>query len=197
MTPTNHLTHQGIRSQKDFAITYNQSDVDTIRNQVEQTEAAKRRWLMLVLFAITAMFVGAIILLLTSYALYSSSEVNKNRLAEETAGLKTEADEYRQKLTALTAIQEKASKDSSEAQAKLERLIPVALNPNASGREIGIFAQTVYTLPYSRIEVEQKPPDKLFRNWKSDGNTGTEIYTLVGGQVDGKWVIYSNLVARR
>lgn len=197
MTPTNHLTHQGIRSQRDFVISYTQSDVDTIRNQVEQTEAAKRRWLMLALFAITAMFVGAIILLVTSYALYSSSEANNNRLAAETAGLKKEAEEYRQKLTAVTAIQEKASKDKSEAQARLERLVPVALNPNASGREIGIFAQTVYTLPYGRIEVEQKPPDKLFRNWKLDGSTGTEIYTLVGGQVDGKWVIYSNLVARR
>lgn len=197
MTPTHHLPNQAMRSQRDFVISYTQSDVDTIRNQVEQNEAAKRRWLMLILIAVAAMFVGAIILLVTSYALYGNSEADNGRLSEENTGLKTEADEYRKKLTAMTAVQEKASKDSAEAQAKLERLIPVALNPNASGSEISSFARTVYALPSSRIEVEQKPPDKLFRNWKADGDTGTEIYTLVGGHVDGKWVIYSNLVARR
>lgn len=197
MTPTHHLPNQVMRSQRDFVISYTQSDVDTIRNQVEQTEASKRRWMILTLIAIVAMFVGAIILLVTSYGLYSNTEADNGRLAEENAGLKTEASEYRQKLSAATAAQEKASKDSAEAQARLERLIPVALNPNASGSEISSFARTVYALPNSRIEVGQKPPDKLFRNWKSDGDTGTEIYTLVGGYVDNKWVIYSNLVARR
>jgi hypothetical protein len=197
MTPTHHLPNQVMRSQRDFVISYTQSDVDTIRNQVEQNEAAKRRWMILALIAIVAMFVGAIILLVTSYGLYSSTEADNGRLAEENTGLKTEADEYRKKLNAATAVQEKASKDSAEAQATLERLIPVALNPNAGGDEISSFARTVYALPNSRIEIAQKPPDKLFRNWKSDGDTGTEIYTLVGGYVDGKWVIYSNLVARR
>lgn len=197
MTPTHHLPNQVMRSQRDFVISYTQSDVDTIRNQVEQTEASKRRWLMLTLIAIVAMFVGAIILLVTSYGLYSNTEADNGRLAEENAGLKTEAGEYRQKLNAATAAQDKAAKDSAEAQARLERLIPVALNPNSSGSEISSFARTVYALPNSRIEVAQKPPDKLFRNWKSDGDTGTEIYTLVGGYVDNKWVIYSNLVARR
>ena len=197
MTPTKHLTHHDIRPQREFVITYTQSDVDTIRDQVEQTEASKRRWLMLALIVIAALFVGAVILLMTSYGLYSSSEANNNRLEKETAGLKTELDDYRQKLTAATAIQEKAAKDSAEAQAKIERLTPAALNPNAGDREISSFARTVYSLPNSRIEIGQKPPDKLFRNWKADSNTGTEIYTLVGGFVDGKWVIYSNLVARR
>lgn len=197
MTPTHHLPNQVMRSRRDFVISYTQSDVDTIRNQVEQNEAAKRRWLMLALIAIVSMFVGAIVLLVTSYGLYSSSEADNGRLAEENAGLKTETDEYRKKMNAFTAVQEKASKDSAEAQAQLERLIPVALNPNASGSEISSFARTVYALPNSRIEVGQKPPDKLFRNWKSDGATGAEIYTLVGGYVDGKWVIYSNLIARR
>jgi hypothetical protein len=186
-----------MRSQRDFVISYTQSDVDTIRNQVEQTEASKRRWLMLTLIAIAAMFVGAIILLVTSYGLYSSTEADNGRLSGENAGLKTEATEYRQKLNAVTAAQEKAAKEGAEAQARLEKLIPVALNSNAGGSEISSFARTVYALPNSRIEVAQKPPDKLFRTWKSDGDTGAEIYTLVGGFVDGKWVIYSNLVARR
>ncbi|HJQ71119.1 MAG TPA: hypothetical protein VKA70_19240 [Blastocatellia bacterium] len=186
-----------MRSQRDFVISYTQSDVDTIRNQVEQTEAAKRRWLMLALVAVAALFAGAVILLSTSYALYSSGQTDKDRLAQENAGLKTEADDYKNKLTAATALQEKAAKESAEAQAKLESLIPVALNPNAGGGEISNFARTVYALPNSRIELAQKPPDKLFRNWKSNGDAGTEIYALVGGYVDGKWVIYSNLVARR
>ena len=46
---------------------------------------------MLALIAIVAMFVGAIILLVTSYGLYSSTEADNGRLAEENTGLKTEA----------------------------------------------------------------------------------------------------------
>ena len=40
------------------------------------------------------------------------------------------------------------------------------------------------------------PPDKLFRNWRYRTDSGTDTYTLVGGFVDGKWIIHSNLVAR-
>ena len=60
MTPTHHLPNQVMRSQRDFVISYTQSDVDTIRNQVEQTEASKRRWMILTLIAIVAMFVSPI-----------------------------------------------------------------------------------------------------------------------------------------
>ena len=55
----------------------------------------------------------------------------------------------------------------------------------------------VHALPNSKVELDSKPPDKLFRNWKVTIGGATETYTLVGGFVDGKWVVYSNLVARR
>jgi hypothetical protein len=55
----------------------------------------------------------------------------------------------------------------------------------------------VSALPYGKVELDTKPPDKLFRNWKVTKGATTEIYTLVGGFVDGKWVVYSNLVARK
>jgi hypothetical protein len=55
----------------------------------------------------------------------------------------------------------------------------------------------VYSLPGGRIELDRKPPDKLFRNWKVANGSTTEVYALVGGFVDGKWVVYSNLVARK
>jgi hypothetical protein len=42
------------------------------------------------------------------------------------------------------------------------------------------------------------PPSNLFRNWKAQNESGsTDVYTLVGGNVKGKWVIYSNLISRQ
>ena len=79
--------HQTAHSQ--WAVSYTQSDVDTIREQIEQNEAAKRRWLFLALMITVAALVGVVILMSSSYALYSKSESDKRKLSDENAGLKT------------------------------------------------------------------------------------------------------------
>lgn len=83
----------------------------------------------------------------------------------------------------------------ADAQAQFERLPLAALDDNLG--EVASFALMVYKLPNSRLELDYKPPDKLFRKWKVNAGSTSEVYTLVGGFVDGKWVVYSNLVARR
>ena len=196
MEITKQPPHQGTRTH-DFAVHYGQSDVDTIREQIEQTEAMKRRWLFLAMVVSIAALAGAIVLLSTNYALYSSSESDKKRLAQENAALKSRADQTQQQLEAKNAQDAKQAEARADAQAKLQTLLPTVLRGNASPGEVASFARMVHLLPNGRVELDTKPPDKLFRNWRVTVGSITETYTLVGGFVDGKWVVYSNLVARR
>ena len=180
-----------------WAVSYNQNDVDMIREQIEQNEAAKRRWLFLALVVTIAALVGAVILVSSSYALYSKSEAEKRQLSDENAALKTASDQYQQQLKVATAAQEREANERADAQAKLGTLMPAVQRSNASDSDTGAFARMVYNMPHGRVETEQQPPNKLFRNWRYNSAEGTETYTLVGGFVDGKWVIHSNLVARK
>ena len=197
MATTNHPPHAGTRTHNEWAVTYNQSDVDNIREQIEQTESAKRRWLFLALVIVIAALAGAIVLLSTNYALYSSSESDKKKLVQENAALKARADQTQQELDAKTAQERKEAELSAQAQESLNKVLPSVLRGNASLADIARFARMVHDLPHSRLELASKPPDNLFRNWRVNGESGTEVYTLVGGFVDGKWVVCSNLVARK
>ncbi len=197
MASTNQPPHQGTRTTNEWAVNYNQSDVDNIREQIEQTESAKRRWLFLALIISIVALAGAIVLLSTNYALYSSSESAKKKLLQENAALKSRADQTQQQLDAKNAQEAKQAEARADAQTKLQTLLPAVLRGSASPGEVASFARMVYDLPNRRIELEGKPPDKLFRNWKVTNGSTTDVYTLVGGLVEGKWVVYSNLVARR
>lgn len=196
MESTHQAFHHGTETQ-DIAVHYGQSDIDTIRDQIEQTESAKRHWLFLALIISIAALVGSIVLLSTNYALYSKSESDKKKLAQENATLKSHADETQQQLDAKNAQDAKDAEARAEAQTKLQPLIPAVLQGNASPAQITSFARMVHALPAGRVELDTKPPDKLFRNWKASVGSTTEIYALVGGFVDGKWVVYSNLISRR
>lgn len=196
MEITNQTPYKSTRT-RDVAVHYGQSDVDTIREQIEQTEAMKRRWLFVAMIVSIAALVGAIVLLSTNYALYSSSESDKKALVQENAALKSRVDQTQQQLEARTAQEAKEAEARAEAQSNLQTVLPSVLRGSAGPAEIARFARMVHALPNSRVELDSPPPDKLFRNWKVTVGGTTEIYTLVGGFVDGKWVVYSNLVARR
>lgn len=178
-------------------VTYAQRDVDAIRKQIEETESSKRQALLWALGISIAALVGSIVLLSTTYALYSSSESDKRTLTEENSALRLRADQTQQQLDLATATLAKHSQHKAEAQAKLERILPDVLGGNASPGEMASFAQMVHSEASGRLELDQRPPDKLFRNWRATGGESPGVYALVGGFVDGKWVVYSNLVARR
>ena len=196
MEITNQSTYPVSRTH-DFAVHYGQSDVDTIREQIVQTEAMKRRWLFLVMIVCIAALVGAIVLLTTNYALYSSSESDKKSLVQENAALKLRVDQTQQQLESKNASDAKLAEARADADTKLKGVLPRVLNGTAGPGEIASFARMVHALPNSRVEMESKPPDKLFRNWRTVNGDTTDIYTVVGGFVDGKWIVYSNLVARK
>ncbi|MBI3651071.1 MAG: hypothetical protein HY231_08475 [Acidobacteria bacterium] len=173
--------------------TYTQNDVDTLREQIEQNEAGKRRWLLLLLLLTAAALVGALILLSTSYALYSSSEAEKTRLTNENAALKTQLAKTEKDLN----VYSEKEKQQNEAVAKARESIDKMLSSALGGSNVSAFARLVYESPNRCVEVDKIPPSSLFHNWKAQNETGgTDVYTLVGGKIKDKWVIYSNLIAR-
>lgn len=180
-----------------FGVTYSQSDVNMIREQILQTEASKRRSMVIALMITIAALAGAVILLSTFYGLYIAGQSDKERLAQENATLKARVAEAQKRLDEMTSKVGAAASLRDEAQSRLQSLLPAVLNSSASGVEVASFARMVYDLPQSRIELDRQPPNTLFRNWRASADSTTETYTLVGGFVDGKWVVYSNLIAKR
>lgn len=178
-------------------VTYGQRDVDAIREQIEQTESSKRRGLLWALGLSTAALIASIVWLSTTYALYSASESDKRKLTQENAALRLQVDQTQVQLDAANATLATYSQHKADARAKFDKLLPEVMKGNASPGEVASFAQMVHSEASGRLELDQKPPDKLFRNWRSTGGESPGTYTLVGGFVDGKWVVYSNLVARR
>jgi cell division protein FtsB len=194
---TDRTSHPAISSRKEWSVSYTQSDVETIREQIEQEQAARRRLLLLALAIITAALVGSIILLSTSYGLYSRSLSQRQALGDENSGLKAQAADCNQQLTDLKQKQAISDQTRADSQAKLQRVLPSALLPSSGGREASALAAMVYSLPAHQIEVEKKPPDAIFRNWRVKTGDSTSTYALVGGFVDGKWIIYSDLIGRK
>lgn len=196
MATINHPPHS-IRPRDQWTINYTQGDVDTIREQIEQTESAKRHWLVLAFIIALAVLAASIALLSTNYALYSSSEKDKKNLVEENAALKARLDQTQQQLEGKTAQEARDAQARADAESRLGKLMPAVLNGKAGGGEMASFARMVYYVPNSRVELSERPPNELFRNWKVTTGSTTEVFTMTGGFVDGKWVVYSNLIARK
>lgn len=196
MATINHPPHS-IRPRDQWTINYTQGDVDTIREQIEQTESAKRHWLVLAFIIALAVLAASIALLSTNYALYSSSQKDKKNLVEENTALKARVDQTQQQLDGKTAQEAKDAQARAEAESRLSKLMSAVLSGKAGGGEIASFARMVYYVPNSRVELGERPPNELFRNWKVTTGSTTEVFTMTGGFVDGKWVVYSNLIARK
>jgi hypothetical protein len=106
-------------------------------------------------------------------------------------------DKTQQQLDGKTAQETKDAQARAEAESRLSKLMPVVLGEKAGGGEMASFARMVYYVPNSRVELSERPPNELFRNWKVTTGSTTEVFTMTGGFVDGKWVVYSNLIARK
>jgi hypothetical protein len=193
---TNRTSHPAISSRKEWSVSYTQRDVETIREQIQQEQSARRRLLMLALLVVTGALVGAIILLSTSYGLYSRGLSLQQSLGNENATLKNQAAQCNQQLNDLQQKQTGMDQTRADARGRLQKVLPAALSASSGGKEASALASMLYTLPDHQIELDRKPPDSIFRNWRVKSGDMTNTYALVGGFVDGKWIIYSNLITR-
>ncbi len=188
--PTENYTNPAPRS----GWTYTQSDVDTLREHIQETERVKRRWLFLLLLLTAAALVGSLVWLSTNFAMHAASEAEKKKFAEENAGLKAQLGKAQKDLAVYVDKEKKQVETVEKAKQSVTQMLPGALG----GVNVPAFAKLVYESPSSRVEMESIPPSMLFRNWKMPNESGgVDVYTLVGGNVGGKWVIYSNLISRQ
>jgi hypothetical protein len=182
---------------REWAIKYTQTDVDMIRAQIIQGEALKRRWLILGLMLATAALVTVLVLLSTSYALYARASNANESLTKENSALATRAAKAQEDLEAKMTRDAERQRAEAETQETLKGLLATVMGKSDVPPGVGSrFAKAVYQLG-GRVETEAIPSNKLFRNWKVNTDSGFEIYTIVGGFDEGKWVIYSNLIARK
>jgi hypothetical protein len=138
-----------------------------------------------------------IALLSSSYAMYASTQAENKQLTQQNAAAVKTGNEAQQALDELRAREAKQESAKAESQAMMQKLASgMPLDDYGSALNGGKFAKAVHQMG-GRVETGARPPDKLFRNWKVSGDSASEIYTVVGGFVDGKWVVYSNLVARK
>ncbi|HKV40889.1 MAG TPA: hypothetical protein VJX67_16890 [Blastocatellia bacterium] len=196
MTPTDKSSRQSSPSRA-FTVSYTQGDVDTLREQIEQDEASKRRLLRMALLVTAVALAGVVVLLTTTYSLYAKSQSARQKLSGELAAVKSQSAQCAAELGAIKASEARDAQTRSDAEARLRQLLPAALSETGEVRDVAALAQTVYSLPDHAVQIERKPPNTMFKNWKVRSGEATSVYTLVGGFVDGKWVIYSNLVSRR
>jgi len=181
----------------EWTIRYTQSDVDVIRAQIIEGEAVKRRWLIVGLLAAVGALAVVVVLLSTSYALYAQASKAKESLEKENSAIAMRAAKAEQALEASSARDTERQRANAETQERFKSLLTgVTANADIPASVGGRFAKSVFDLG-GRVETDSRPSSKLFRNWKVITASGVEIYSVVGGFDQGKWLIYSNLIGRK
>jgi hypothetical protein len=196
MTTKDKPSQPSSSQRKEWAVSYTQSDVDTIREHIEQDQAAKRRMLVIAFAVSTAGLVVAVLVLSTCYSLYAKGRGTIDSLTSENGSLKSKADECNRQLAEIKAKEAAVAASRAEAESRLSGAIPAAFGGSGEGK-VASLAQMIYELPDHSVQTSEKPPDNIFHNWKVKTDSGQDTYTLVGGFVDGKWVIYSGLISRK
>ncbi|HZS05629.1 MAG TPA: hypothetical protein VFD58_12385 [Blastocatellia bacterium] len=176
---------------------YSQQEYETVRRQTMQIEAEKRALLRFMVMVLSILLIGALLAAGMFYGMYQRNINIADSAASRIEALQKQLDESTRALREKTAELEKITNAARQQQQQLEGMIPKILSKAASTAEIGEFAHNVYESPGRRVEVPRPPPNDLFTRFyryrTADGKT--QKFVLVAGELDGRKVIYSNLVS--
>lgn len=162
-----------------------------------QIEAEKRAVLRWALMVVTGGLALALLGLGWMYQQYSTAD-NKVEAAE-TARTKaeTELKKVSQDLAEKKAILDKQATTAAQQNSTLGNLVPKAVSGTASDAELAALAHAIYESRTGHaVEVPRVPPDKILRRYRYHVGSETLSYVFIAGQVDGKWLLYSNLVGK-
>jgi len=176
---------------------YSQQEYDMVRRQTMQIEAEKRAVLRWALMVVTGGLALTLIALGWMYQQYSTAD-NKVEAADA-ARNKAEADlkKVSQELAEKKAILDKQATTAAQQNSTLGNLVPKAASGTASDGELAALAHAIYESRTGHaIELPRVPPDKILRRYRFHVGAETLSYALVAGLVDGKWLLYSNLVGK-
>ena len=175
---------------------YSQQEYETVRRQTMQIEAEKRALLRFLCFVLGFLSVGALVLAVMAWGLYRRNVNVADEATARAATLQQELDQTKATLQTKTAELDQIRNSARQQQQRLTELIPRALSSGAGAGEIGEFASLVYEAPGRRVAVPRLPPNNLFTRFYRHRVEGkVRKFVLVAGEVDGQWVIYSNLVS--
>jgi outer membrane murein-binding lipoprotein Lpp len=175
---------------------YSQQEYEMVRRQTIQIESEKRALLRLLLLIVTVLLIVALVLLGFTYTLYRSHSNSVKDAESRAESLAAKLQQTEQELQDKTRQLEQSASEAARRQERIAALIPRVLSQTPASAEVAEFARAVYESPGRRTDVPRLPPNMLFqRLWRYRAEGTTQTFILVGGQVDGEWVIYSNLIA--
>lgn len=168
-----------------------------VRRQTIQIESEKRAFLRLALTVVSALLVASLLLTAVLYRNYSVADDKlqsaEDRARDAEAKYQGASRELAEKKATLDKLNEKAANQN----AVIKSITPKLIGNVASNEEIAALAHAIYQQPGHSITLPSIPPDNVLRRYKIRADGQTNTYVLVAGLVDGKWVLYSNLLARK
>lgn len=176
---------------------YSQQEYEMVRRQTIQIETEKRAVLRWLLMVVSGTLVAALLLLGWMYQQYSTADGKVS--AAETRAVKAETDlkKVSQELAEKKAILDKQAATAATQNATINSLVPKAVSGLAGDGELAALAQAIYdSRPNHVIELPRIPPDNILRRYRIRNGNEVRSFVLIAGQVDGKWLLYSNLVGK-
>lgn len=175
---------------------YSQQEFDMMRRQTLQIEAEKRAMMRTLLMIVAVALMIALILLGFVYRRYSQSagliSTAETRAATADAQLQDCSKELQEK----RAILESQARNLEKANEQVASLIPRVMSKVASDAEIALLAHRIHESPGRSIALPGIPPDKILKRYRYRSGGLLHAYVLVAGNVDGRWILYSNLVGK-
>ncbi|HKX31887.1 MAG TPA: hypothetical protein VJ302_29645 [Blastocatellia bacterium] len=173
---------------------YSQQEYDMVRRQTMQIEAEKRAVLRFALIVVTVLFASSLLAMGWMYRRYSSADSEVRTAESKVEQLESTLQETRRDLAEKKATLEKYSVEASKQSSVIESVVPTMLSKSARESELADLAHAIFQQPGHVITLPSIPPDNVLRRYKVRIDNRVNNYILVAGLVDGKWVLYSNLV---
>lgn len=173
---------------------YSQQEYDMVRRQTMQIEAEKRAVLRLLLSIVTILLAASLLAMGWMYRRYSSADSEIRTSETRATELESKLQQTSRELAEKKAILEKSSGEISKQNSVIEAVVPSLINKSAREPELAELAHAIYQQPTRSIPLPSVPPNNVLRRYRIRVDGRPYTYVLVAGLVDGKWVLYSNLL---
>ena len=168
-----------------------------VRRQTLQIEAEKRALLRTLLVALSVALIVSLILVAFLFRRYSHSSTLIGAAEGKASAAEAQYQACNQELRQKTSILDAQAGKVAQRSEQIASLTPKVINKSASENEIATLAHAIYESPGHSIEFPSIPPDKILRRYRYRSGDQAYSYLLVAGNFDGKWVLFSNLLAKR
>ncbi len=162
--------------------------------QIEQEKRAALRWILFVTLGLAAALAVAALWLFTQYATADSKiESAEARAVKAETDFKKVSTELAEK----KALLDKQAATAAQQNQTITSIVPKAMSSTATDFELATLAHAIYdSRPNHVIELPRIPPDSILRRYRFRVGEEVLTYVFVAGQLNDKWVLYSNLVGK-